>query len=133
MKRTFILSAAAVMAAALVFTSCQPSRVWATKKKDKDRDHSYRDYREPDEYRYKTPPPPPPRRTYASASLIITPTPGFVMRQHPNGGYYHQSPRGFMYWKGYDNRFYLDRDDLRKVSFTRWEYDEWKRYSRQNR
>ena len=126
MKRKFILASAAVIIAALVFTSCQPSRVWATKKKDS------REYRDRDEdYRYSTTPPP--SRNYHSVSLIISPTPGFVMRQNPNGKYYHRSQQGLMYWKGYDNRFYLDRAELRNVSYSRWEYDEWKRFSRQSR
>ncbi len=122
MKRIFILSTAAVAAVALIFSSCQPSRVWATNKREP------RTYRESETYRYPEPGP----RYYNSVSLIISPTPGFVMRQNPNGRYYHRSQEGFLYWKGYDDRFYLDRSYLRSVSYSRWEYDEWKRYSRQS-
>ncbi|HUR67214.1 MAG TPA: hypothetical protein VMZ03_12765 [Chitinophagaceae bacterium] len=135
MKRNFILPLVAVFTAAFVFTSCQPSKVWATKKKNKDKDDD-REYREPDyrsEYR-PTPPPPTTARYYRrSTPLIISPTPGFVMKPGPNGRFYHNSPSGLLYWKGYDNRFYLDQDDLRKISYDRYEYDEWQRYSRQSR
>lgn len=127
MKRTFILSLAAAMVITSVFSSCKPSRVWATKKKDK---HE-KEYRETETYRQ--PHPPPPARYYSSAALIITPTPGFVMKQHPSGRFYHRSPSGFLYWKGYDNRFYIDHSYLSQLSYSRWEYDEWKRYSRQSR
>jgi hypothetical protein len=133
MKRTFILPLVAVIATAFVFASCQPSRVWATKKKKKDKDDD-REYREPD-YRSSRPAPPPPStaRYYRSVPLIISPTPGFVMKPGRNGRFYHNGPNGLLYWKGYDNRFYLDQDDLRKVSYDRYEYEEWKRYSRQSR
>jgi hypothetical protein len=115
MKRTFMLSAAAVLAASLVFTSCKPSRVWATKERTE---------------RYpETSPPPGPAPRY-SASLIISPRPGFIMSRYPDGRYYHRSPGGFLYWKGYDNRFYLDRSYLNRVNYSKWEYNEWKRYSR---
>ena len=123
MKRTFILPAAAMLAATLVFTSCKPSRVWATKEKTERYPEERRD-------RYpETPPPPAPSPRYG-VSLIISPTPGFIMSRYPDGRYYHRSPGGFMYWKGYDNRFYLDRSYLHRVSYSKWEYNEWKRYSR---
>ncbi len=121
MKRTFILPVLAVLAAALVFTSCKPSRVWATKERAP-RERERRVYDEPAPARY-----------YATVSLIVRPTPGFVMRQSPNGRYYHRSQQGYLYWKGYDNRFYLDKAELRNVRYNRWEYEEWKRYSRQSR
>jgi hypothetical protein len=117
MKRTFMLSAIAVVAIAITFTSCQPSRVWATKKKEP------KTYNEPERYRRPEPPPPP---------LIITPSPGFVMKQNPGGRFYHRNQQGYLYWKGYDNRFYLDRSQLSRVSYNKWEYDEWKRYSRRS-
>src|SRR5688572_7733642 len=134
MKRTFILPFVAFIAAAFVFTSCQPSKVWATKKKNKDmdddREYRDRDYREPD---YRPAPPPPTTRYYHSTPLIISPTPGFVMKPGPNGRFYHRSPSGMIYWKGYDNRFYLDPADLDRVRYDRYEYEEWRRYSRNSR
>jgi hypothetical protein len=139
MNRMPLLTAALAITIAFAFTSCKPSKVWATKdrddKKEKkyerdDRDDRYDDrYAREDRYdRYDrpTPPPPAPRLT----RLVITPTPGFTMQQHPDGRYYHRTPAGLMYWKGYDNRFCLDRDQLRKVSFSERDYEEWKRYSR---
>ncbi|MBK6935676.1 MAG: hypothetical protein IPH18_01425 [Chitinophagaceae bacterium] len=44
MKRTFIYSAVALLAIALFFTSCKPSRVWANKKKEK------KEYAQPEKY-----------------------------------------------------------------------------------
>lgn len=129
MKRKFILASAAVLTAAIVFTSCQPSRVWATKDKE-----PKRSYREPEDYRYSRPTPPPaPARYYSPVSLIVNPFPGFTMKQHPDGRFYHRSQQGFLYWKGYDNRFYLDKAELRNVSYSRGQFEEWKRYSRQSR
>ncbi|MCX6317049.1 MAG: hypothetical protein NTW29_07150 [Bacteroidetes bacterium] len=124
MKRTFILSATAVVMLLVTFTSCKSSRVWATKKKEP------KEYREP-ETTYRRPAPPPPPR-YSYVSLIITPTPGFVMRQNNSGKFYHKTEQGFLYWKGHDNRFYLDRSHLGRVNYNKWEYDEWKRYSRES-
>ena len=130
MKRTFILTTLTALSAVLIFTSCKPSRVYATK----DRNDDY----EREERRY-TPPPPPPRyntpapRYNSHVSLIISPTPGFTMNRHSNGLYFHRSPNGFMYWKGYDNRFYLDRGSLSRVNYSKREYSEWKRYSRSSR
>jgi len=123
MKRTFILSTMAVLAAAFIFTSCGPSRVYATNEKH------YRNPAPPPPSRYS----PPPRPSYAATSLVISPTPGFTMKQNPNGRYYHISQQGFTYWKGYDNRFYLDRSYLNRVTYSKWEYKEWKKYSKQSR
>lgn len=122
MKRTFIQSTVMVLVAGLLLASCKPSRVWATKE------------REPREYR-NTPPPPPAARPgsyYQSASLIVTPSPGFRMSQFHDGRFYHRSENGLLYWKGYDNRFYLDRSYFNRVSYSKWEYKEWKRFSRQS-
>jgi len=128
MKRTFMLSFAAVSVALLLLSSCQPSRVWATKKKKKED----KEYREREVYRQ--PAPAPAQRYYASASLVISPSPGFVMKQHPsNGRYYHRNQAGYLYWKGYDNRFYIDASYLKRLRYSNWEYDEWKKYSRQSR
>jgi hypothetical protein len=117
MKRTFILTTMAVISAALIFSSCGPSKVYANKEKN---------YRNPA-------PPPSPSRYYRSVSLIISPTPGFVMKQNPNGRFYHITRDGYQYWKGYDNRFYLDKSYLNRISYTKWEYKEWKQYSKGSR
>lgn len=127
-----MLSLAVASVAALFLAACQPSRVWANKKKNKE-DREYREYREDEAYR-QPPPPAPPPRYYASAALIISPRPGFLMKQDASTGrYYHRSAGGYLYWKGYDNRFYIDRTHLSRLSFSEREYDEWKRYSRQSR
>jgi|SRR5712671_6253859 len=80
-----------------------------------------------------------PGRSYSSSrapyvSLIITPSPGFTMSSYPDGRYYHRSPQGYMYWKGNDNRFFLDKRYLNKVNYNKWEYNEWRRwYDQDNR
>jgi hypothetical protein len=129
------------------FTGCTPSRVYANKKKQKekkeDRESEYdRDYgrNDRDDRRYdrdydyeRVPPPlPPPARGYSRSSLIIAPRPGFVMQRYPDGRFYHRSPSGLLYWKGYDNRFYLDRTYLNRVRYSQGEYEQWRDYARAN-
>ncbi len=118
MKRMQLLSAVLIITVAATITSCKPSRVWATKEKDRD------------DRAYKNAPAPPPPRYHNSISLIISPTPGFVMNRYSDGRYYHRSPQGFLYWKGYDNRFFLDKSYIHRVNYSQWEYDQWRRYSR---
>ncbi|MEO5945621.1 MAG: hypothetical protein ABIP79_02305 [Chitinophagaceae bacterium] len=122
MKRTFFFSASAVFSLFLVLTSCKSSKVWETK------DHTER-----------TPPPPlstskqyspAPARYNFTSSLIISPRPGFTMNQTNDGRYYHRNQQGFLYWKGYDNRFYLDNSYLNRVNYTKWEYKDWKKYKK---
>jgi hypothetical protein len=67
-------------------------------------------------------------RSQSSFSLIISPSPGFVMNRYHDGRYYYRSPQGYMYWRGYDNRFYLDRSYINRVHYNQREYSEWKRY-----
>ncbi len=124
MKRMQLLSAGLIIALAATVTSCKPSRVWATKDKDRD------ERNDRDERTVRNTPAPPPHSYYRSASLVISPSPGFVMNRYPDGRYFHRSPQGFLYWKGFDNRFFLDRSYLNRVSYSQWEYDEWKRYNR---
>ena len=64
----------------------------------------------------------------AYVSLIITPSPGFTMNHYPDGRYYHRSPQGFIYWKGNDNRFFLDKKYLGRVNYNKWEYNEWRKW-----
>ena len=123
MKRTQLLSAALILTIAATVTSCKPSRVWSTQEKNEREERTVRN----------TPAPPPSTYYRSSAALVISPTPGFVMNRYSDGRYYHRNPQGFMYWKGYDNRFYLDRIYLNRVSYSKWEYDQWKRYSRGSR
>ncbi|HET9430755.1 MAG TPA: hypothetical protein VFO70_06240 [Chitinophagaceae bacterium] len=73
----------------------------------------------------------PPRPRYQNSfSIIISPSPGFMMQRHPNGRYYHRSHQGYIYWRGYDNRFYLDRKYMGRVRYNDYEYREWKRRGR---
>ncbi len=116
MKRTFILPVAGLIVVAFLFTSCQPSRVWATNNKNS----------------HRAEPPPSHNTYYRSAPLIVSPSPGFRMSQYGNGSFYHRNTQGMLYWKGYDNRFYLDKTYFNKSSYSKWEYKEWKRYSKQS-
>lgn len=82
--------------------------------------------------------PEPPRAHYNTrVALIISPSPGFTMSRNPDGRFFHRTPDGFVYWQGYDNRFYLDKAQVRKVRYSNWEYREWKqfgkRYSKRGR
>ena len=118
MKRMQLLSALLIITIAATMISCNPSRVWATKEKEKK------------ERRVSNIPAPPTQRFYNPVSLIITPTPGFVMNRYADGRYYHRNQQGLLYWKGFDNRFFLDKSYLKRVSYSQWEYDQWKRYNR---
>ncbi len=69
-------------------------------------------------------------RYHSSLSLIISPYPGLRMERYPDGRYYYRSPEGYMYWRGYDNRFYLDRSHINHVQYNHREYNEWNRYNR---
>jgi hypothetical protein len=107
MKKNKILSIILIAAAALITGSCGSGKT----------------------YSYSTAP-----RSRTYVSLIITPFPGFTMNHDPDGRYYHRSPQGFIYWKGYDNRFFLDKKHVSRVNYNKWEYNEWKRwYEQQNR
>jgi hypothetical protein len=63
-----------------------------------------------------------------SASLIVS-SPGIYATRYPDGRYYYRNPQGYMYWRGYDNRYYLDRSYIGKVHYGRGEYNEWRRYN----
>ena len=75
--------------------------------------------------------PEPPRPNYNTrVSLILSPSPGFTMSRNPDGRFFHRNPAGFVYWQGYDNRFYLDKAQVRKVRYSNYEYREWKRFGK---
>jgi hypothetical protein len=72
-----------------------------------------------------------PRAGYNSrVSLILSPNPGFTMSRNPDGRFFHRSPQNFVYWQGYDNRFYLDKAQIKKVRYNQSEYREWKRFGK---
>ena len=118
MKRMHLLSAVLIIAITATMTSCKPSKVWATKEKEKK------------DRRVSNIPASPSPRFYNPISLIITPTPGFVMNRYADGRYYHRNQQGLLYWKGFDNRFFLDKSYLKRVSYNQLEYDQWKRYNK---
>lgn len=122
MKRTFILTSAAVVVAAFVFSSCGHSRVWANKEKRNDGPPPVSRQRIPSGSTYAN--------NLAGAPLIITPHPGFTMARHANGQYFHRGPQGMLYWKGFDNRFYLDKNQVDRSRYSKFEIKEWKRYIR---
>jgi len=118
-----LLSAGLIIFFGATFMSCKSSRVWETRDKE---DRTVRNI-PPPAPRYYIPPP------TRSFSLIICPTPGFVMNRYADGRYFHRSQNGFLYWIGYDNRFYHDKSYLHRISYSRWEYDQWKKYSKKRR
>gem|GEM_PF-583054 len=77
---------------------------------------------------HRTPPPPP--RVHTNFSLILSPHPGLVISMHPSGRYYYRDPRGRIYWRGNDNRFYLDRRYIKRSYHRHRQYGDWRRYYR---
>lgn len=70
-------------------------------------------------------------------SLVIHSSPGMVINRYHDGRYYYRSPQGYTYWRGYDNRYYLDRSYIHKARYNRQQYNNWrqghKKYYRNNR
>lgn len=66
--------------------------------------------------------------TTASFSLILNARPGIHTYRYSDGSYYYRSPRGYIYWQGPDNRYYLDRSYLGKVRYNKREYNDWKKH-----
>ena len=109
MKRIRIVQTVLLLAVAAVMVSCSSSR---------------------DAYdRY-----PPGRSQF---SLVIQSSPGWVVNRYHDGRYYYRSPQGYVYWRGYDNRYYLDRSYMGRVHYDRRQYGDWKqghnRYYKGNR
>lgn len=76
----------------------------------------------------------PPRQT--NFSLIIRSSPGMVVNRYHDGRYYYRNPNGYMYWRGNDNRYYLDRSYMNRGRYDRGQYNAWKhghkKYYRKN-
>lgn len=68
-----------------------------------------------------------PYPTDASLSLIVNPYPGIAVNRYHDGRYYYRSPQGYTYWRGYDNRYYLDRSYVGRNYYHHREYDDWRR------
>lgn len=107
MKRIRIVQAAVLLAVAVVVASCGPGR-----------DYHGRHY---------------PPRNGPGISLIISSSPGLVILRHPSGRYYYRDQRGYVYWRGYGNRYYLDRRYMSRSYYGHRQYHEWKRYHRHGR
>lgn len=76
-------------------------------------DGNYRSY--PNDI-YKT-------RTYP---LIIKRTRDMIIERDGSGRLYYRHPDGIIYWKGNDDRYYLDERYLSYARYTQKEYDDWK-------
>ncbi|HLG41137.1 MAG TPA: hypothetical protein VI461_15755 [Chitinophagaceae bacterium] len=70
-------------------------------------------------------------RPYSSSgvgfSLIVNPAPGLIVRVS-NGRYYYRDHRGYIYWRGYGNRYYLDRRYMSRSYYHHHQYNDWKRH-----
>jgi hypothetical protein len=64
--------------------------------------------------------------TYRRYPLIIIRTPDIIIGRYNDGRYYYRNPDGYMYWKGYDDRFYLDERYLNDNGYDDDEYNDWK-------
>jgi hypothetical protein len=100
MKRIRIVQAVLLVATAALLVSCGSGRQTA----------------------YADPYPP----SRAGFSLVVHSYPGMVVHRYHDGRYYYSSPGGYRYWRGYDNRYYLDRAYLNRVRYDRSQYNAWK-------
>lgn len=72
------------------------------------------------------------RKKYGYRSLIIVRRPGMDIRRMRDGRYYYTSSEGFYYWKGYDDRLYIDERHLSQIDYDRNSYEDWKARGRDN-
>ena len=63
-------------------------------------------------------------------ALIIVRQTTQEIKQYTDGRMYLKSAEGYFYWKGFDHRWYMDENDLKKVLYTDEEYIEWTRKGR---
>ncbi|MET0637602.1 MAG: hypothetical protein ABWZ25_16350 [Chitinophagaceae bacterium] len=103
MKKIRILPVVVLLVIAVAFSSCSSGR------------------------QYQSYPPPPPR---TSVSLIINAGPGMPISRYRDGRYYYRSPQGYTYWRGYDNRYYLDRHYVHRSYHHHHQYNDWRRSGR---
>ena len=99
MKKIRIVQAVLLVAAVVLFSSCSSGR-----------HNVYAD------------PYPPARSNF---SLVIHASPGMVVNRYRDGRYYYRH-QGYTYWRGADNRYYLDRSHLNRVRYNRQQYNNWK-------
>src|SRR6186997_2883482 len=137
MKMIKILQTAGLFSILIIVVSCRSSRP------------VYEERYPPREYPSYPPPPPPPvyypgpqnlppgqRKKYGYANhrypLIVVRTPDIRIGRYNDGRYYYRNPEGYMYWKGYDDRFYLDEQYLNDNGYNEEEYNDWKYKGRKN-
>lgn len=53
-----------------------------------------------------------------------------VVNRYGDGRYYYRNPQGMMYWRGADNRYYLDRRYVGRNDHRHRQYNDWRRYGR---
>ncbi len=63
---------------------------------------------------------------YHRYPLIVIRTPGIVIGRYNDGRYYYRNQDGFLYWKGSDDRYYLDEKYLDRTNYNDDEYRDWK-------
>lgn len=69
----------------------------------------------------------PPPAPGASLSLIVDPFPGIAVSRYSDGRYFYRNPQGYTYWRGYDNRYYLDRSYVGRNYSNHRDYNNWRR------
>jgi hypothetical protein len=58
--------------------------------------------------------------------LVIVHTTNIVINKYSDGRYYYRNAAGYMYWKGYDGRYYIDEKHLKGMEYEASDYDDWK-------
>ncbi len=66
------------------------------------------------------------RYEYRRYPLIVVRTPSIVIQRYSDGRDCYVNPAGYYYWKGFDNRFYLDERYLSRVDYNDRDYRDWK-------
>lgn len=68
----------------------------------------------------------PPRYERVRVPLVIVWSPTIVINRYHDGRYYYRNPSGYYYWRGRDNRYYLDESCIQRVRYDDRSYREWK-------
>jgi hypothetical protein len=58
--------------------------------------------------------------------LIVLKTQDIIILRHTDGRYYYKNQDNFIYWKGDDERFYLDEQFLEQIEYDNSELNDWK-------
>jgi hypothetical protein len=70
--------------------------------------------------------------SYRRYPLIIIRTPDIIIGRYHDGRYYYRNPDGLIYWRGYDDRYYLGDEYLDRARYNDDEYREWKYKSKKH-